>query len=88
MMKVLAMCVLMVCVAGCTANERAKHWGGTMTSNLPKGEKLVNCTWKEGGSLWLLTKKMKDTDVAETYTFTENSSWGMIQGKVVIQETK
>lgn len=74
-------------LAGCTENQRAKKWGGTATINLPKGEKLVEATWKET-SLWYLTKPMSPQDSAQTYIFREDSDFGIIQGTVKFVETK
>ena len=83
----LAIVLVGICTTSCTDNNRAKHWGGSMTITLEKGEKLVDVTWKES-NLWYMTKPMSETDVAETYTFRENSNWGMIEGKVIFVETK
>lgn len=74
-------------LTGCTENNRVKSWGGEGTINLPKGRKLVNVTWKET-QIWYLTRPMSSTDVAETYQFHEESSWGMIEGTYNIVETK
>jgi hypothetical protein len=71
----------------CTENERVKAWGGEGTINLPKGRKLVNVTWKET-EIWYLTKPMDSSDVAETYQFQEESSWGVVEGTYNIVETK
>jgi hypothetical protein len=71
----------------CTENSRAKMWGGTMKIELEPGQKLVDVTWKET-SLWYMTKPMNSSDVAETYEFVENSSWGMVEGKVIFIERK
>ncbi len=83
----LAAAVLLI-ISSCTENERAKDFGGTATVDLPAGQKLVTVTWKEGNNLWYLTKPMTSIDVAETYSFQEESSWGMWEGTVVIKETK
>lgn len=76
-----------ISATSCTDNSRAKHWGGSMTIKLEKGEKLVDVTWKES-NLWYMTKPMSETDVAERYTFREDSNWGMVEGKVIFIETK
>lgn len=83
----LAIVLIGIGTTSCTDNNRAKHWGGSMTITLEKGEKLVDVTWKES-NLWYMTKPMSETDVAETYTFREDSNWGMIEGKVIFVETK
>jgi hypothetical protein len=62
-------------------------WGGTMKVELEKGQKLVDVTWKET-SLWYMTKPMNESDIAETYIFQEESSFGLVEGKVIFIETK
>lgn len=74
-------------MVGCTDNIRARAWGGTAEENLPRGQKLVNITWKES-DVWILTKAMTKDDVAETYEFRESSTYGVMQGKVIIRESK
>ena len=76
-----------ISLASCTTNERVKYYGATTTLNLPSGQKLVNITWKEE-NIWYLTKPMTSTDVAETYTFNEESNNGLIEGTVIIKESK
>ena len=74
-------------LSGCTNNIRSKSFGGKQTINLPKGQKFVNATWKND-NLWYITKPMNYNDVAETYTFSEKSNFGMLEGIVTFQETK
>jgi len=78
-------------LASCTQNQMAKNFGGTATVNLPKGEKLINVTWKDKGDLWYLTRPMKNTDSAETYTFTQSKGSVITftgDGKVILVESK
>lgn len=79
--------IIMFSFGGCTQNQKVKEFGGTAELYLPKGQKLVVMTWKED-NLWTLTKPMKDTDIAETYTFSEESSFGMFEGTYIIHEVK
>lgn len=65
----------------------ARSFGGDYSHELPKGEKLVNATWKED-SLWYLTKPMAEDDVVETYTFQADSVFGVFEGTVTIIESK
>lgn len=65
----------------------AKNYGGEYTINLPKGEKLVNVTWKDA-DIWYLTRPMTDKDVAETYKFQEDSTFNVMEGTVTIVESK
>lgn len=87
MKKVFVFAILAITFASCTQNERAKNFGGTATVNLPEGQKLVNVTWKED-QIWYLTRPMNSTDSAETYTFQEESSYGMMEGTVILKESK
>jgi hypothetical protein len=87
MKKIVLSLILLVSLASCTENQRVKSFGGTGTINLPQGEKLVNVTWKED-HLWTITRPMREGDVAETYKFHEDSSFGIVQGTYNIVETK
>lgn len=80
-------CVSMIIMSGCTDNTRANNFGGTSTEYLPIKQKLMNVTWKDN-QLWILTRKMNASDVAESYDFIERSSLGIFQGKVIIVEQK
>lgn len=71
----------------CTSQERAKRFGGTSRVELASGKKLVMITWKNS-DLWILTKPMAANDVAETYEFKESSSYGVMEGTIVIVEKK
>lgn len=77
-----------VLLSSCTENERAKSYGGTQTINLQAKTKLVNVTWKEGSSMWILTRPMREDETPETLTFTEKSGFGLVEGKVIINESK
>lgn len=76
-----------ILLSGCTANQRSKYFGGKMDFNLPSGKKLVNVTWKDN-SMWYLTRSMRSNEVAEVYEFCEKSGYGVIEGKIVIRESK
>lgn len=71
----------------CTEQERAKAWGGTANQDLPAGQKLVGMTWKES-QLWILTRPMREGERPEEYQFYESSSWGLVEGRVVLKERK
>ena len=87
MKKVILSLILGTMVVSCSENSRVKNWGGEGTINLPKGQKLVNVTWKET-EVWYLTRTMDSNDVAETYQFQEESSWGVMEGTYTIIESK
>ena len=87
MKKVFLAIGVIAMLGSCTENNRVKNWGGEGTINLPKGRKLVNVTWKNT-EVWYLTRPMSSSDVAETYQFQEDSSWGVMEGTYNIVETK
>lgn len=78
-------CLVVMLTSGCTEQQRAKNWGGTATIELPEGKKLVMVTWKND-EIWFLTRDMRAGDLVETYEFSENSSWGFMEGTVIIKE--
>ncbi len=86
---VLAMTIVMSGVAliteGCTESEKAKNYGGTMTVDLPAGQKLLEATWKEA-DIWYLCRPMRDGEKAERYEFKEKSRMGVYEGTVVFVE--
>ncbi len=84
---IFAIAILLITLTACTDNMKVKEWGGTAEMYLEKGQKLVVMTWKEN-NLWILTKPMTDTDVAETYKFYEKSSLGVMEGTYIIHEVK
>jgi hypothetical protein len=47
----------------------------------------MNITWKKD-QIWYLTREMNSNDVAETYQFQEESSWGVVEGTFNIVEKK
>ena len=84
MKKVLLGLLGITMLVSCTENTRARVWGGSQTIQLEEGVRLVNVTWKEGSSLWILTKR--DTTKASTYSFSEKSNLGVMEGHVIIIE--
>lgn len=86
MFVVLIVSIVLVLFA-CTENTRARRWGGNASIELPKGQKLLNVTWKDNNSLWYLVRPFKPGETPETYTFQESSSYGIFEGTVVLVET-
>jgi uncharacterized lipoprotein YehR (DUF1307 family) len=84
-------CVMLFTLMACTEQQRTKTFGGKMTVDLPKNQKLINVTWKTTKAdigLWYLTRPMRAGEEAETYTFKEDSQWGVFEGTVTIREQK
>lgn len=87
MVKILLLLTSVVVLTSCTQNQRAKTFGGTAEVHLPKGERLIDVTWK-GEQIWYLTEKMPKGYTPKTYNFQEESSFGVIEGTVVFKENK
>ncbi len=66
----------------CTENDRAKHWGGTMSITVPAGEEFVNATWKDS-DLWIITR---DKANPNKFYMHESSSFGIMEGTVNITQ--
>jgi len=73
-------------LTGCTANDRAKHFGGSMEIEVPCDQSVFDVTWKEG-SLWYATTPTSPGWVPETKTFHEVSQLGVVQGAVTLKES-
>lgn len=86
MRHIAAMIIILALLVGCTSNQRAQTLGGTQTITLPPGKQLVNITWKANGSLWLLTKERPRDIPPMFYEFKEDSSWGILEGTVIVKE--
>lgn len=80
---VLLLVLGIVSLTGC--NYVAKNFGGTITIDLEKGQKLTNVSWKDD-SLWYLTREMKEGETPDTYTYQQDSNFGVFEGKVIFKE--
>jgi len=72
-------------LSGCTKNSRAKNFGGTQTIYLPTGYKLNEATWKND-DLWYLLEPVDTSYDAKVKIFQEDSSFGLLQGKIKFVE--
>ncbi len=81
------LCAIIIMNALASCNWTAKAVGGTATINLPKGEKLVTASWKEGSNMWYLTRKAKPGETFETLTYREDSNLGVLSGTVIFVES-
>ena len=84
MKKTLFLILSVVLLSSCTDNQRARKFGGTERIELDPNQRLVNITWKED-QLWILTNENSQTPPS-TYKFQEKSSWGVVEGTVVVVE--
>lgn len=72
-------------LTGC--QSMARSFGGTHTIELPKNEKLELITWKDD-ELWYLTRPMREGEEPEIWTYQESANFGVVEGKVIIKESK
>lgn len=79
--------VLMLCSVGCTKQQRARNFGGDVNIKLPKGQELMEATWKND-NLFYLTRPMSDDYVPVTKVFQESSSWGVMESTVYFIESR
>ena len=81
MRKLTMVAITLLALASCTDNQRARNFGGTETIKIEPQEKFINITWKKD-NLWVI---VQDTITGTIYA-KEKSSFGVIQGKVIIQK--
>lgn len=84
-MKPILIIIAAIILSSCTAQERAKSWGGEAEIVLPKGQKIVSVTWKET-DLWYLIRPAREGEKPEVLTFQEDSNLGLLEGKVTFTE--
>lgn len=72
---------------GCTDNQRTKAFGGSMSVQIPCDQQVFDVTWK-GEDLWYATQPAPSGWTPQMKRFTEYSSYGMIQGEVVLNESR
>lgn len=87
-MKLLYITLIVIGLTSCTENSRVRHWGGKGSLDIPTNKKLINATWKGDGNLWILYRDMRQEEIAESYTFKENSQYGIVEGSMTIKESK
>lgn len=84
-MKNLLCLASVLLLAGCSANERARNFGGTMEIELPPNTKFINATWKDT-NVWYLYRDRKPGESVDSYTFKEDSTFGLIEGTIIFNE--
>jgi hypothetical protein len=85
MKNIIKLTALMTVLTLCSCNRLAKHYGGKMTVEVEKDQKVVNSSWK-GDSLWILTRARKTDEQPETFKYVEKSTYGVLEGVVTIIE--
>ena len=97
-MLVVLVATLILCGCGQEATEKkeniksggnviAKWTGGKATIELPPKQKLVSVTWKgKDDSMWILYRPFREDEKPETYSYQEDSMWGLMEATIVIKE--
>ena len=81
------MLVILLSLLACTENQRSRAFGGTMEVKVPCDQSVFDVTWK-GEDLWYATQPANAGWRPETKHFKEYSSYGVIEGEVVLVESR
>jgi hypothetical protein len=87
MMRTVLLTIALLLLSSCTENVRTRAYGGHQEMKLKPGIKLVNATWKNA-DLWVLMRKMRPGEEAETHVFAESSSFGVWEGSITFVERR
>lgn len=87
MKKIILAIATISLLSSCTENIRTRSLGADQTIRLPKGEKLIEATWKNS-NLWYLTAPMESDYIPQTKIFREDSNFGLMQGTVYFEECR
>ena len=79
--------LMVLSITSCTKQQFTKKFGGSMTIELPKGQELMEVTWKDD-NLFYLTRPMTEDYVPVTKAFQESSSWGVMESTVYFVESR
>ena len=82
-----SMITLLLTLLACTDNQRSRAFGGTMTVQIPCDQQVFDVTWK-GEDLWYATQPAPSDWKPEQKRFTEYSSYGLVQGRAVLMESR
>jgi len=81
------MFAILITLFACTDNQRSRAFGGTMEVKVPCDQVVFDVTWK-GEDLWYATQPAGQGWRPETKRFLEYSSYGIIEGEVVLRESR
>lgn len=85
--KIIMLASLIAFTFSCTKNQMARQFGGEQVIEIECGKKVVNMTWKKS-DLWIQTRPFRSHEKPETTMFNEKSSFGLLEGLIVIKECK
>lgn len=78
--------IFVLFVSGCTENQYARTFGGTMKVKVKSGYKVTSATWKEDDLFYFIEPMEKDYQPKKKY-FIEDSNFGMVESEVVFIES-
>lgn len=81
------MIALILTLLACTDNQRSKAHGGAMRIDVPCDQQVFDVTWK-GENLWYATQPARPDWRPEQKRSTEYSSYGVIEGEVILNESR
>ena len=84
MKKLITLSVILL-LASCTEQARTRKLGGKTEIKLPKGERLLNATWKDS-NIFYLTEPYDSNYKPKKKIFRESSSFGIYQSEVLFIE--
>lgn len=87
MKKIIFLIGMIICLSSCTEQFMVREFGGTMEIKLPKGQELMEATWKDE-HLFYLTRPMSDDYVPVKKTFQESSAFGIMESTVYFIESR
>ena len=79
--------IALLLLLSCTDNQRAKVLGGSVSVQVPCDQQVFDVTWKDE-NLWYATQPAGASWRPEKKVFTEYSSYGIVQGQVVLLESR
>lgn len=83
--KTIIVLAALMMITSCTEKQMARHYGGKMEIELPKGEKLMMATWKDL-DLFYLTEPMDSGYVPKKKVFRESSNFGIWESEIIFIE--
>ncbi len=81
------MIAVLIALLACTDNQRSRAFGGTMEIKVPCDQSVFDVTWK-GENLWYAVQPGRENWVPERKHFKEYSSYGMVEGEVILVESR
>ena len=79
--------IALLLLLSCTDNQRAKVLGGSVAVRVPCDQQVFDVTWK-GENVWYATQPAPVGWSPQVKRFIEYSSYGVIEGELVLNESR